>query len=195
MYSTPLLYLIFNLSSPMSTPIITCLLIVSLTLFSPAVGASNSLNDSMTVYEALQLYDFPVGLLPEGVTSYELNTSTGEFTVYLNKTCSFTIEGYNLKYKTKITGTISKDKITDLKGIQVKVLFFWLNIVEVTRDGDELEFSVGIVSADFPMDNFVESPQCGCGLDCANGNGFEGEKEKAMEFSFKRLVFSSLNQM
>ncbi|CAI9761471.1 unnamed protein product [Fraxinus pennsylvanica] len=173
----------------MSIPIITCLLIISLTLFSPPIGA----DDSLTAYEVLQKYDFPVGLLPKAVTSYELDTSTGEFTVYLNETCSFTIDGYNLKYKTKITGTISKDKITDLKGIQVKVLFFWLNIVEVTRDGDELEFSVGIVSADFPIDNFEESPQCGCGLDCANGNGFEGEK--ATEFSFKRLVFSSLNQM
>ncbi|KAL2507632.1 hypothetical protein Fot_31279 [Forsythia ovata] len=169
----------------MSFPIISCLLIISLTLFSPATLA----DDSPTVYEVLQEYNFPVGLLPKGITSYELDTSTGKFTVYLNKACSFTIEGYDLKYKTKITGTISKDRITNLSGIQVKVLFFWVNIVEVTRDGDELEFSVGIISADFPIDNFEESPQCDCGLDCVNGIGFQGEK--AMEFSFKRLVFSS----
>ncbi|KAL2485777.1 hypothetical protein Adt_04491 [Abeliophyllum distichum] len=169
----------------MSFPIIPCLLIISLTLFSPATLADGS----PTVYEALQEYDFPVGLLPKGITSYELDTSTGKFTVYLNKTCSFNIDGYDLKYKTKITGTISKDKITNLSGIQVKVLFFWLNIVEVTRDGDELEFSVGIISADFPIDSFEESPQCGCGFDCANGIGFQGEKAK--EFSFKRLVSSS----
>ncbi|KAL8513426.1 hypothetical protein ACS0TY_012768 [Phlomoides rotata] len=90
----------------------------------------------LTVYEALQSYDFSVGLIPKGVTSNELDPSTGKFIVKLNGTCSFDIDGYALKYKSTISGTISKDKIKDLKGIQVKVLFFWVNIVEVTRDKD-----------------------------------------------------------
>lgn len=50
----------------------------------------------------------------------------------------------------------------------MQVLFLWLNIVEVTRVHDELGFSVGIASASFPIDNFFESPQCGCGFDCVN---------------------------
>lgn len=33
----------------------------------------------------------------------------------------------------------------------------------MTRDDEELEFSVGIASA---VINFVESPTCGYGLDC-----------------------------
>lgn len=45
----------------------------------------------------------------------------------------------------------------------------WLNIVTVTRDEDELQFSVGIASADFAVSNFDESPTCGCGFDCDNG--------------------------
>ncbi|KAK6124447.1 hypothetical protein DH2020_041810 [Rehmannia glutinosa] len=83
---------------------------------------------------------------------------------------SFTIDGYDLKYKSTITGTISTDRIKNLKGIQVKILFFWVNIIEVTKDDDddELEFSVGIASANFPVDSFYESPQCGCGFDCVN---------------------------
>ncbi|KAL3649125.1 hypothetical protein CASFOL_005528 [Castilleja foliolosa] len=124
--------------------------------------------DSPTVYEVLLSYDFPAGLLPQGVISYELDYSTGKFSVYLNKSCSFTIQGYDLKYKSTITGTISKDKIKNLKGIQVKILFFWVNIVEVTKDDDDLEFSVGIASASFEVDNFYESPKCGCGFDCVN---------------------------
>ncbi|KAG2324387.1 hypothetical protein Bca52824_007115 [Brassica carinata] len=44
--------------------------------------------------------------------------------------------------------------------------FLWLNIVEVIRNGDELEFSVGITSANFVIEEFYESPQCGCGFDC-----------------------------
>ncbi|WOK93098.1 hypothetical protein Cni_G01791 [Canna indica] len=56
--------------------------------------------------------------------------------------------------------------LTNLKGVSVKVLFFWLNIIEVRLLNDSLRFSVGIASADFTLSNFYISPQCGCGLDC-----------------------------
>lgn len=41
--------------------------------------------------------------------------------------------------------------------------------MEVTRNGDDIDFSVGIASASFAIDNFYECPQCGCGLDCVSG--------------------------
>lgn len=126
-------------------------------------------DDTTSAYEVLQGYNFPAGLLPKGVLKYDLDESTGRFHSYLNGSCSFSLEGsYQLKYKSTISGIISQNRLKDLSGISVKVLFLWLNIVEVTRDGDELEFSVGIASANFPIDNFYESPQCGCGLDCVN---------------------------
>lgn len=150
---------------------------------SPAVGVDDS--QSSTVYEILKEYDFPVGILPKGVIRYELNKTTGDFAVYFNKSCSFSISGYNLKYMSKVTGKISKDRLSNLKGVQVKLLLFWINIIEVTRDGNDLDFSVGIASADFAIDNFYESPQCGCGFDCVdsgeNGTG---------KFNLKQL-FSS----
>lgn len=156
------------------------LFLVSIAFFSTsyAVGESSSL----TAYEILQGYDFPVGLLPKGVKSYEFDESTGKFTVYYEKFCSFTIDGYNLGYKSRITGVIRKDRLSNLNGVQVKILFIWVNIGEVTRDGDQLEFSVGIVSAEFPVDNFYESPQCGCGFDCNGGR---------RKVDLKRLVSSS----
>ncbi|KAJ4727703.1 Protein of unknown function, DUF538 [Melia azedarach] len=123
-----------------------------------------------TAYEVLQEYDFPVGLLPKGVTGYELDISTGEFSVYFNGSCTFSIDSYELKYKSTITGVITEDKLSSLSGIKVKVLFLWLNIVKVIRDDDELEFSVGIASADFAVSNFDESPTCGCGFDCLSLN-------------------------
>ncbi|KAL8214875.1 hypothetical protein R6Q57_004324 [Mikania cordata] len=123
-----------------------------------------------TAYEALEAFDFPAGLLPVGVTGYTLDEQTGEFQVYLGQTCSYTVQGYNLKYQSTISGVISKDKLTKLKGISVKVLFFWLDIVEVSRDGDQLYLSVGLLSAGFDISGFIESPQCGCGFDC-NGLG------------------------
>lgn len=124
--------------------------------------------EKFSAYDILKQYDFPVGLLPKGATGYELNTKTGKFTAYLNETCSFYIQSYELKYKSTIKGVISQGKLAKMKGISVKVELLWLKIVEVTRIGDELEFSVGIASADFGVDNFVESPQCGCGFDCNN---------------------------
>uniref|UniRef100_A0A5B6ZJM3 DUF538 family protein n=1 Tax=Davidia involucrata TaxID=16924 RepID=A0A5B6ZJM3_DAVIN len=137
----------------------------------PPLFAAVDDGDLLTAYEVLQSYDFPAGLLPKGATGYDLDKTTGKFYAYLKGSCSFSLEGsYQLRYKSTISGYIAKDKLTDLSGISVKVLFLWLNIDEVVRSGDELEFSVGIVSADFPMDNFEECPQCGCGLNC-NSNG------------------------
>ncbi|XP_044491750.1 uncharacterized protein At5g01610-like [Mangifera indica] len=121
-----------------------------------------------TAYEILEEYDFPVGLLPNGVTGYKFNSSTGKFKVYLNGTCTFTVDSYKLKYKSTIKGVLTKDKLSSLSGVKVKVWFFWLSITKVTREDDELEFSVGIASADFPVSNFNECPTCGCGLDCVD---------------------------
>lgn len=123
-------------------------------------------DNSETAYEVLQEYDFPIGLLPKSVLGYTIDRTTGKFSVYLEDTCSFSIESYDLKYKPTITGVITKGKISDLSGISVKVLILWLNIVEVTRQGDELRLSVGIASADFPVSSFAERPTCGCGFDC-----------------------------
>lgn len=125
----------------------------------------------------MQAYGFPAGILPKGVTHYDLDESTGKFSVYWNGTCSFSLEGsYQLKYNSVISGYIYKNKLTKLSGVSVKVLFVWLNIVEVRRKGDNLEFSVGIASAQFPIDNFFVCPQCGCGLNCNSlDEGLNGE--------------------
>ncbi|KAK6120185.1 hypothetical protein DH2020_046091 [Rehmannia glutinosa] len=133
-------------------------------LLSAAVGGGSA---GLTAYEVIESYDFPVGILPKGVTHYDLDASSGKFNAYLGGSCSFSLEGsYQLRYKSRISGYIYKDKLTDLSGVSVKVLFLWLNIVEVRRKGDKLEFSVGIASAEFGIDNFFVCPQCGCGLNC-----------------------------
>lgn len=40
--------------------------------------------------------------------------------------------------------------------------------MEVRRNGENLEFSVGIASAEFPINKFYVCPQGGCGLNCKN---------------------------
>lgn len=142
------------------------LLLSLLPLFTISSSAVTS-PPSLSVYDILRSYNFPPGLLPKGATDYTLDPTTGDFTVSFDGTCSFTLpSSYSLRYKSQISGRISEGRLRDLKGISVKVLFIWINIVEVQRRGDELEFSVGIASTDFPVVNFEEIPQCGCGLDC-----------------------------
>ncbi|XP_029129998.1 uncharacterized protein At5g01610 [Cajanus cajan] len=128
--------------------------------------ANVTVSEKLSPYDVLEKYDLPVGLLPKGATGYELNEKNGHFTAYLNETCIFGIKSYELKYKSTIKGVISKGKLAKLKGVSVKVEVLWLKIVEVTRDGDDLQFSVGIASAGFSVDSFSESPQCGCGFVC-----------------------------
>ncbi|XVF31399.1 hypothetical protein REPUB_Repub16aG0142700 [Reevesia pubescens] len=124
-------------------------------------------NKKPSVYEVLKDFNFPIGLLPKGVLDYDLDSSSGKFLAFLNGSCSFSLEGsYQLKYKNTIKGYISKGKLSSLEGVSVKLLFMWVNIVEVSRRGDDLEFSVGIAGAGFPIDNFEECPQCGCGVNC-----------------------------
>ncbi|XP_062088919.1 uncharacterized protein LOC133795485 [Humulus lupulus] len=86
------------------------------------------LSSTSTAYEVLEGYDFPVGLLPSGVLGYKLDNSTA--------------------------GKITNNKLYYLSGIEVKVAIFWLSLVSVTRNNDELEFSVGLANTDFPVSNF-----------------------------------------
>lgn len=137
---------------------------ITIFLFSQ-ISISNS--SPLTVYEIIESYGFPKGILPIGVTNYSLNPSTGKFQAFFNGTCSFNLEqSYDLKYKSTISGIISNGRLKDLSGVSVKVFLFWLNIVEVYVENDELGFSVGIYSAGFPIGNFDMCPQCGCGMDC-----------------------------
>ncbi|KAM5564074.1 hypothetical protein ABKV19_018603 [Rosa sericea] len=148
----------------MSLPAILAVLV----LLSPFSFAVADDDDTRSAYDVIQDFNFPMGILPKGVTGYDLDRSTGKWAAYFDGSCSFALEGsYQLKYKSTITGTISENRLKDLTGVSVKVLFLWLNIVEVSRSGDDLDFSVGIASASFPIDNFYECPQCGCGLNCS----------------------------
>ncbi|KAG2697492.1 hypothetical protein I3760_07G108800 [Carya illinoinensis] len=149
------------------TAILTLFLLLSPFSTSSPVAITD---DGSSAYKALLDFNFPVGLLPKGAVGYELDQASGRFHVYLNGSCGYSLEGsYELKYKSTISGYISENRLSSLTGISVKVLFLWLNIVEVVRKGDELELSVGIAWASFPIDNFYNCPQCGCGFDCDKG--------------------------
>lgn len=143
-------------------------ILIILILIDPTPALSST--DSRTAYEALEDYNFPIGLLPQGVSSYDLNSNTSKFSVYFNDTCSFPLESsYHLKYNPIVTGYISNGKLTSLEGIYAGLFSLWKEIVEIDRNGDDLVFTVGLWSSVFPMDYFNQSPQCGCGFSCGSG--------------------------
>ncbi|OEL30178.1 hypothetical protein BAE44_0008803 [Dichanthelium oligosanthes] len=58
--------------------------------------------------------------------------------------------------------------IRAMQGVSVKVLFVWLSISKVDRNGEQLSFLVSPLAASFPLGSFAESPRCRCGFNCAN---------------------------
>ncbi|KAJ4952269.1 hypothetical protein NE237_029101 [Protea cynaroides] len=119
-----------------------------------------------TAYEMLEKFNFPRGILPEGAKRYVLHDDN-RFEFYLDGDCKFNVEGgYSLFYSRKITGRIGYGTLKDLKGVSVKILFIWLSINEISSGNGNLDFYVGPLSASFPLSNFEECPQCGCGVVC-----------------------------
>ncbi|KAJ0972167.1 hypothetical protein J5N97_020126 [Dioscorea zingiberensis] len=127
-----------------------------------------ALSDVPSAYEMLEKFDFPKGILPEGVETYSLRPD-GSFEVFLSSACEFKVDGgYMLQYQRKITGRVEKGSLMELKGVSVKVLLVWFNINRVVNSDAELYFYVGPLSASFPSSNFEECPKCRCGFDCVS---------------------------
>lgn len=150
-----------------SSRLFYCLL---LSFFSVALFfCSAKSSEQLSAYTVLEQFGFPRGILPTNAGAYTLNSDDGSFVINLDSPCDFDLEdsGYQLKYRSQITGQIKPGAIRKLTGISVKVLFFWVSIDEAIRDGDDLYFYVGVVSASFPVSNFYICPECGCGLECA----------------------------
>lgn len=146
-------------SASIPPPSILIIILIVVIHSAPAISAL----DNRTAYEVLQDYNFPVGILPEGVQGYDLDIITGEFSVYLGYSCSFSLNGYRLNYKPTIKGYILNGKIFGLKGVSEKLLLVWIEIDEIVRNGNDLIISIGVLSYKFPVNDFEQSPQCGVG--------------------------------
>ncbi|KAF5785475.1 hypothetical protein HanRHA438_Chr10g0441471 [Helianthus annuus] len=130
----------------------------------PIKPPSSSLSSTSltTAHSVLTHHGFPIGLLPTGVFSYNLNTTTGEFSVDLGTPCRLILppDNYLATYSKKVTGKIVENRIAELKGIRVRAFSQWWGITGIKINGDDLVFEVGMVTAKYLVKNFDESPQC-----------------------------------
>ncbi|CAM0874936.1 unnamed protein product [Alopecurus aequalis] len=125
----------------------------------PEAGDRNS-TTTPTAYEMLKRYDFPPGILPEGAESYEIHPD-GSFQVNFPDECHFRVaKKYSVRYSSRVAGNIQNVSINSLEGVKVKIVFAWIRIGEVGRDGDELRLKAGPISQSFPVGDFSFSPQC-----------------------------------
>ncbi|XP_066360070.1 uncharacterized protein [Miscanthus floridulus] len=154
-------------SSTSSYPLVLLLLLAATAAAAAAteasIGGGNTTatsSSSPTAYEMLERYDFPRGILPAGVSGYELR-GDGSFEVYFPRPCEFLLAGtWLVRYEARVRGSVAAGSLTALEGISVKVLFLWLGVGEVDRAGDTLSFYIGPVATSFPLDDFAESPRC-----------------------------------
>ncbi|XP_076892225.1 uncharacterized protein At5g01610-like [Bidens hawaiensis] len=136
----------------------TLLLITLITLISTTTSLSD---DQPTVYQILEQYGLPSGLLPDSVKSYTLSPD-GSFVVELDQPCYIQFD-YLVYYDSKITGTLSYGSITDLDGIQVKRFLFWFSVDEIRVDlpsSDNIYFTVGIINKKLDIDQFETIHSC-----------------------------------
>ncbi|KAL1189182.1 hypothetical protein V5N11_032596 [Cardamine amara subsp. amara] len=134
----------------------------SFTLFTTTFSLHEPDPDSIsTVYELLPKYGLPSGLLPNTVTNFTISDD-GRFVVHLSKSCYIEFD-YLVYYETTISGRIGYGAITELKGIQVKRLFIWLDVDEIKVDlppSDSIYFKVGFINKKLDIDQFKTVHSC-----------------------------------
>ncbi|EEF47032.1 uncharacterized protein LOC8278599 [Ricinus communis] len=119
-------------------------------------------NPPSAAHTELTNYGFPIGLLPASVVNYNLNQTSGDFSVNFGGSCKITLppDNYLATYSKKVTGKIVAGRIAELDGIRVWAFFKWWSITGIRSSGEDLVFEVGMVTAKYPSKNFLESPQC-----------------------------------
>lgn len=144
------------------------LAIMSLFLIAAASATHLSIAPSApepSVYDILEQYGLPRGLLPDSVKSHSL-AENGEFVVKLERPCYIPFD-YLVYYEASITGTLKYGSITNLKGIQVQRFFLWFDVDEIKVDlppSDSIYFLVGFINKKLDVQQFQTIRSCGKGV-------------------------------
>ncbi|KAJ4877773.1 hypothetical protein Rs2_42791 [Raphanus sativus] len=133
------------------------LLIATVTISIPVVFAEND-----SIYDVLRAHALPMGLLPKGVEEFDVDVKTGQFSVWLNRSCKAKYES-EIHYEANITGTIGYGSIGGLSGISAQDLFLWFPVkgirVDIPSSG-VIYFDVGVVRKRYSMSLFETPKDC-----------------------------------
>ncbi|KAG9155707.1 hypothetical protein Leryth_003970 [Lithospermum erythrorhizon] len=145
----------------MNTIMVYNLIVLLLMILISSLSATSPYESSPTVYEILQKFNLPSGLLPDSVKSYTLDQD-GNFEVQLNNHCYIQFD-YLVYYDQTITGKLKMGSISDLKGIQVQRFFIWLDVSEIRVDlppSSSIYFQVGIINKKLDVGQFEYVHSC-----------------------------------
>ncbi|KAG6510182.1 hypothetical protein ZIOFF_028191 [Zingiber officinale] len=113
-------------------------LLLLLSLFFPsslsaAVTAQSSASpsNSSTVYDILQEYNLPPGILPDTVKSFSV-TSNDYFVIDLSGECYVDFE-YVVYYAPRMSGFLGYDSISNLEGVQIHSYLIWYGVSYIKR--------------------------------------------------------------
>ncbi|KAG6529029.1 hypothetical protein ZIOFF_011221 [Zingiber officinale] len=121
-------------------------LLLLLSLFFPSslsatVTAQSSASpyNSSTVYDILQEYNLPPGILPDTVKSFSI-ASNGYFVIDLYGECYVDFE-YAVYYAPRVSGFLSYSSISNIEGVQIRSYLIW--------------YGVSYIKVDLPYSDFV----------------------------------------
>ncbi|KAJ0253032.1 hypothetical protein HA466_0121320 [Hirschfeldia incana] len=141
----------------MHSVLLHLLLIATVAISIPVVFAEND-----SIYDVLKAHALPMGLLPKGVKEFSVDVKTGDFSVWLNRSCKAKYES-EIHYEANITGTIGYGSIGGLSGITAQDLFLWFPVkgirVDIPSSG-VIYFDVGVVRKRYSMSLFETPKDC-----------------------------------
>ncbi|CAL1385340.1 unnamed protein product [Linum trigynum] len=140
---------------PPSFPFVA--LLIPLLLLSISTAAA-----SPTIYDYLHRNGLPIGLFPEGITNFSLDSTTGRFQINLTQPCNVKLEN-QLHYDFNVSGLLSPGKIQELSGMSQQELFLWFPVKGIRVDDPKtglIHFNVGVVDKQFTFSMFEIPGQC-----------------------------------
>ncbi|XP_059298651.1 uncharacterized protein LOC132051533 [Lycium ferocissimum] len=134
----------------------------TLTLFFTNIPFSISIttNKITSIYDVLNSHGLPVGLLPNGITNFSMDPSSGRFEAHLPQSCAAQFETH-LRYDSTVCGILNYGQISNISGVTAQELFLWFAVkgirVDIPSSG-LIYFDVGVVSKQFSL-SFFETPR------------------------------------
>ncbi|KAG6468444.1 hypothetical protein ZIOFF_073129 [Zingiber officinale] len=142
----------------MSSSILLLLSLFFPSSLSAAVTAQSSASpsNSSTVYDILQEYNLPPGILPDTVKSFSV-ASNGYFVIDLYGECYVDFE-YVVYYASRVSGFLGYDSVSNLEGVQIWSYLIWYGVSYIKHAKKVVRLAFEII--------YVEA--------CESGSIFEG---------------------